>query len=284
MQPIILIGPARSGTKILRDTIATHPSINKVGFDINFIWKKGNEEVPHDCLEPEQARPEVSRFIRKYFQQQAGKAPFLIEKTVSNALRIPFVLKVFPEAKFIFLYRDGRDTVESVTRQWGMAPDKSYLWKKLLSVPVLEVLPYILKYGFDLVKIKLGLKPTESYVWGVKFKGFEECLNILSTIDFCSEQWNHCIDCMQDHQKLIAPENLLTIRYEEMVGQLENTFTKIANFLFLDPSFDLSLIDRNTTGLSKKGLSESAYAALTDQLRENLIRLEYPISDASIEK
>ncbi|MEM9820470.1 MAG: sulfotransferase, partial [Bacteroidota bacterium] len=154
-QPIILIGPARSGTKIMRDTIATHPSIAKVGFDINFIWKRFNEGMSHDALEAEQATDKVQRYIRKYFAKQAEGKPFVIEKTVSNTLRIPFVLRAFPDAKFIFLYRDGRDAVESVVRQWGVAPDNSYLVKKFLSVPFFDVLPYVIKYAIDLLRIKL---------------------------------------------------------------------------------------------------------------------------------
>ena len=101
-EQIILIGPARSGTKILRDTIATHPKINKIEFDINFIWKRHNEEVQHDSLASEKASPKVVKYIRKYFKSKAKNADFVIEKTVSNTLRIPFVRKVFPKAKYIF--------------------------------------------------------------------------------------------------------------------------------------------------------------------------------------
>ena len=64
-RPIILLGAARSGTKLLRDVIATHPNIGKVPYDINYIWRLGNEFIPHDELEPEQATPIVIQRIRK---------------------------------------------------------------------------------------------------------------------------------------------------------------------------------------------------------------------------
>jgi hypothetical protein len=45
---------------------------------------------------------------------------YLLEKTPRNALNIPFLLKVFPNAKFIYLYRDGRGCVSSLIEAWEL--------------------------------------------------------------------------------------------------------------------------------------------------------------------
>ena len=66
--PIFLIGAARSGTKILRDTISTHPDIERIGYDINFIWKRYNENIEHDELESKHFKPKFKKFIDKYFE------------------------------------------------------------------------------------------------------------------------------------------------------------------------------------------------------------------------
>lgn len=275
IQPIILIGPARSGTKILRDTIATHSSISKIGFDINFIWKRYNEHIEHDQLTPAEATEKVRAYVQRYFQGQAKGKPFVIEKTVSNTLRIPFVLKIFPEAKFVFLLRDGRDAVESVMRQWGVAPDGNYLVKKFLSVPFFDVLPYVIKYAIDLIRIKLKLKTTESYVWGVKYPNFEPDLANKPLLEFCSIQWNACVNAMLRDRDLVG-DQAIHVRYEEFINNPQAVLDPIAKFLGLqDQVFDISKIRTGSVGTSKSNLSTEDYNQLCQLIDDNLKRLSY---------
>ncbi len=134
-QPIILIGAARSGTKLVRDIIASHPAIAAVPYDINYIWRLGNEAFAHDELPVNCLNPRIRQSIRKEIQRFDKQTPFLIEKTVSNCLRVPFVNAIFPEAKFIHLLRNGLDVVESVYRQWMASPDWRYIWRKGRAFP-----------------------------------------------------------------------------------------------------------------------------------------------------
>ena len=41
-----------------------------------------------------------------------------MDKSPRNSLKIPFVRKIFPEAKFIHIVRDGRDTSLSINKEW----------------------------------------------------------------------------------------------------------------------------------------------------------------------
>jgi hypothetical protein len=42
----------------------------------------------------------------------------LLEKTPKNALRVPFLLEVFPDAQFVFLQRDPRTNLSSMMEAW----------------------------------------------------------------------------------------------------------------------------------------------------------------------
>ena len=42
----------------------------------------------------------------------------LLEKTPKNSLRVPFLAAVFPDARFVYLYRDPRETVSSMLDAW----------------------------------------------------------------------------------------------------------------------------------------------------------------------
>ena len=44
----------------------------------------------------------------------------LLEKTPRNALNIPFLLKVFPQARFIYLHRDPRQNIASIIEAWNI--------------------------------------------------------------------------------------------------------------------------------------------------------------------
>ena len=49
----------------------------------------------------------------------------MLEKTPKNALRLPFLARVFPEARFIYLHRDPRRVLASMMEAWtvGTVPD-----------------------------------------------------------------------------------------------------------------------------------------------------------------
>ena len=42
----------------------------------------------------------------------------MLEKTPKNALRIPFIRKTYPDALFVYLYREPRDNVSSIMEAW----------------------------------------------------------------------------------------------------------------------------------------------------------------------
>jgi hypothetical protein len=125
---IIIIGAARSGTKILRDVLAEASGMGCVPYDIGFVWRYGNQQVPHDVLDPATVTPRIQRFVRRYVDRYARSGgDVVIEKTVGNTLRVPFVHAVMPDAAFVHLVRDGMDVVESARRQWSAPPDREYL-------------------------------------------------------------------------------------------------------------------------------------------------------------
>jgi hypothetical protein len=56
---------------------------------------------------------------------QHGSVRFL-EKTPKNALRIPFFAKLFPDALFVFLWRDPRENLSSIMDAWQSGQLKTY--------------------------------------------------------------------------------------------------------------------------------------------------------------
>jgi hypothetical protein len=80
----------------------------------------------------------------------------VLEKTPKNALRVPFIDRVFPQAHFVYLYRDVRETLASMIEAWQSGrfvtypelpdwrgPPWSLLlvpgWRELAGKPVAEI-------------------------------------------------------------------------------------------------------------------------------------------------
>ena len=243
---IILIGAARSGTKAFRDLFMTNNNISVIPYDINYIWNIGNENSENDLFPPlqggQKSIKKISNFVSKYFK----KNNILVEKTVSNTIRVPYVLSIFPNAKFIFLYRHGLDVIESVDRQWEKKVEKNYIFKKLMHVPVKQLLTYGLKY----FKRNLDKKTTD-YFWGVKTPNLINDLNTLPRIEAIANQWDFCVSKMLQDSKLIDDQNIINVFYEDFVKDPKKAVKNIISKFKLDldaNAFDFSYIKSNNVG------------------------------------
>ena len=128
---------------MLRDTLTSIDGISTWPCDeINYIWRHGNKRFASDELLPEHATPQVCKYIRHQFDLLAKKmgTATIVEKTCANALRLGFVDKIFPDAKYIVIQRDGLDVVGSALKRWKAPLDFKYIAKKARYVPKTDLL------------------------------------------------------------------------------------------------------------------------------------------------
>ncbi len=230
---IVIIGAARSGTKLLRDALAEATGAGRVPYDISYVWRYGNEERPDDVLRPDDIDVKARRFIRRYIDQYAEGQPIsVIEKTVGNSLRVPAVAAVFPHAAYIHLIRDGVDVIESAMRQWCLAPDLGYLASRLRHVPM-RFLPH---YG---VKYLRSLSARRAHhngrmgTWGVRYPGIDDDLVNLDLLTVCARQWHHAVTHAQsafDRSDVRVAE----VRYERLVSDPAAELSRLASFAGLE--------------------------------------------------
>lgn len=214
-----LIGAARSGTKFVRDTLGVSDAVAAIPYDVNLFWRRGNERHPHDEFGEAEARPEVADDLHRLFREKARRlkpgASLLLEKTVSNSLRLPFVHRLFPEARFVFLVRDGKAVVESSSRVWDEPSPLSYKVRKLLFTGMNDW-SYLAWYARD--RLRNGAGGKGRHVWGPRYEGVEDDLATLSVAEVCAKQWALCNEAMLRDVGLIAPERCFQIRYEDLLG------------------------------------------------------------------
>ena len=132
-RPVFIVSPPRSGSSLLFETLAQAPGVFTIGGESHAIFE-GLPELniaahgyASNRLDVGAATPETSGAVRERFARRLvdrdGKPPRrppvrLLEKTPKNALRVPFILRTFPQAEFVYLYRDVRETLASMIDAW----------------------------------------------------------------------------------------------------------------------------------------------------------------------
>jgi len=276
-QPVFIIGAARSGTRLLREHLAAHPEVDKVPYDINYIWRLGNEDLPHDELVPELLSPSVRERIVGQLARYSKSSPFLIEKTVSNTLRVPFVNTVFPKALFIHLIRDGYDVVESAFRQWTAAPNWRYVWRKARSFPLSVCYRYAFSYAKTAVRKAVSKDKGRVDTWGPRYRGIDRDLREKTVLEVCALQWSRCVRRSLCDLARLPADRVLTIWYEDFVQSPRVYLERIADFIGCRPvsyGDDVQEISCRNIGKGRANLTEKQLASISPLVEEVLTMLD----------
>ncbi|HKS58363.1 MAG TPA: sulfotransferase, partial [Steroidobacteraceae bacterium] len=141
-RPVFIVSPPRSGSTMLFETLARAPGVFTIGDESHQLI----EGVPQ--LSPESrdfesnrllaadATPAMTETLRRRFYEalrdregsgpQPGQLVRMLEKTPKNSLRVPFLTRVFPQARFIYLYRDPRQVLSSMIEAWTTGRFRTY--------------------------------------------------------------------------------------------------------------------------------------------------------------
>lgn len=231
---LIIIGSPRSGTNMLRDTLVGLPAFGTWPCDeINYVWRHGNMKYPSDQFPVELARPEVVSYIRNQFDKRArlNSRPWIVEKTCANSLRVEFVDAVIPEARYLFIYRDGYDVVASAMKRWKAKLDIGYLLAKARFVPPADLSHYALRYIRSQLHRLYSTERRHAY-WGPRLDGMTDLVKNLTLEEICALQWQSCIESSQSaFSRFTDPGKVMSIKYEDFVNNSNEMLGAICEFL-----------------------------------------------------
>jgi hypothetical protein len=137
----------------------------------------------------------------------------LLEKTPENCLRLPFLLALFPDARILYLVRDGRANVNSLIEGWRH--------------------PHLFP-GYQ-VPEPLTIPGDTRGRWAFTLIPGWRNLTATPLEEICAWQWVRCNEAVLNHQAETAGlVPYLMIRYDELVGNPAAVLPRIADFLHID--------------------------------------------------
>jgi len=279
-EPVFILAAARSGTKLIRNILAASSDLNGPNYDANYVWMHGAYDLPHD----ERAFDEVSEKSKKFineFLSKHSKEKRLLEKTVSNALRIPFLQSMFPKAQFVHLVRDGRDVVSSSYELWNRPQfsarnqPSSVMLRKIFEYPIFYAHPYLRKLLIG--KIKQACFGNETVVWGPRYRGIDKDISELSKIEVCARQREKCVLHQSDYFHM---SNHKEVRYEKMIASPKVVFKELAGWLNLS-DYDtvvteaIKTIDVSMSNQWQNRLNKEQQEIIQKELSDTLSYLGY---------
>lgn len=144
--PVFIVGCGRSGTTIFGNSLGKHKRITYLNEPVDLwfsafpetdIWYKahsrnGKLSFIEDDVDFRKAK-KLSRLFR--FATLIKGRPILIEKLPINNFRLNFIYKLFPDARFIHIYRNGLEVARSIeknSKKGGWFGVNKYKWDLLV--------------------------------------------------------------------------------------------------------------------------------------------------------
>lgn len=233
-RPIFVLGVPHSGNSWLAKSIARHPHIAHSS-ETNFIWMWGNARKRDDVLTENDLTPKIRDHIQKrlieHLTQSDGER--LCDKTPRNCLRIPFLYELFPDAKIVFVIRDGRSVVSSIQSR-SIKPTNKVLLNEISNrigrVSITEAYLYFPKF-LEILRRAFG-KPLN--YWGVRPPGWQDWVKSYPTPVVLSKQWSETIKLATYAGRKLPNSNYLEVKYETLACHPREEMTKIMSFLEID--------------------------------------------------
>lgn len=280
---VVIIGAPRSGTNMLRDVLTSLPGFGTWPCDeINPAWRHGNRAFPSDELRADHATPAVRAYMRSQFEKLRARANAvsIVEKTCANSLRVEFVHRVAPGARYIFISRDGLDVAASAMSRWDARLAVGYTAAKAKFVPPSDV-PY---YGTRFVANQLRKRRARAAGvrtagwWGPKPHDWAELLRTHPLDEVCLLQWQRCVEVAQRGLATIPPEQVHKVSYESFVRDPEAELREVLAFLGREKDYAaraVASVSASSVGKGRSGLGDDSRRRLSEIGGETLRRLGY---------
>ena len=218
-RPVIIVSPPRAGSTLLFETLAKAPNLYTIGRESHMLIESihGLRPVDHEwdsnVLTAADATPQVVETLRNRFYEDlrdrnehpppmSGSGLRFLEKTPKNALRIEFLDRVFPDARYIYLSRPPRAEISSMIDAWRSGGFATYP-----DLPGWEGIPWSL----------------------LLIPGWRDLIG-KSVQEICAAQWEFTTNKILDDLDRVAPGRWTVANYHRLVGDPDAEIARLCRF------------------------------------------------------
>lgn len=226
-KPIFIIGMGRSGTTILGKILSLHPNLGFLN-EPKALWYFANNEDDligsysiknaKYIMAAEDVNKEISNKIHKLyaFYLRTICTNRVLDKYPEMIFRVSYLKKIFPDAKFVFIYRNGWDAATSSVN-WSKSNAKN--------IDKNEVHDW---WGKNNRKWNLLINQVAQKD-AMLFNELSNLKNLNASNDKSAIEW---LLTMNAGYELIKSEttNIISIKYEELVKNPEPELSKIFEY------------------------------------------------------
>jgi hypothetical protein len=234
-RPVFIIGCGRSGTSIFGTALSKHRHVTYLN-EPRHLWFSAYPETDiwtHNAYShngkliltatdvEDKKSNKLSRLFR--FETIKSRKPVLIEKLPINSFRLHFVHQIFPDARFIHIYRNGLEVARSIEKfcerdDWF--GENYYKWEKLVEYAL----------------------------------GRDNTYNLPALCSTCFDkgllEWRLSTEAAVDFSRNLPDDAFFELSYDDLVQSPVATISQVLNFIGIDN--DLGVLEFAAENLSRK--------------------------------
>jgi uncharacterized protein (TIGR03032 family) len=249
-RPIFIVAAPRSGSSMLFEVLAQSPTLVSLGRESHeeiesiAAFNPASKGYDSNALTANDAQNSTAvQQLRDNFlnavHHHDGKAPTgspirLLEKTPKNALRIPFLSAIFPDALWVYLWRDPFESVGSLMDGWAS--------QQFVTYPNLP--------GW----------PAERDAWSFLLTPGWRALQHAAPAEIAVAQWSASNRQILQDLAAIAPHRRYALSYQSLLDAPDETLARLCAFLDIAPP---------PAGLTKRLSSHTLTAPAKDKWRRH---------------
>lgn len=261
-RPVIILAPPRSGSTLLFETLSGSSDFWTIGGESHGIFERIAKFNPNtkfcdsNALYAHDSIPQVNAQLRAWFYEKLrdsqgrpihnvsgllGKPPRMLEKTPKNALRVSLLDALFPDALFIYNYRNPRENISSMIEAWQS--------ERFITYPALS---------------------GRSKPWSLLLPPGWQSYNDAPVEEIAAFQWRAANEAIVTELSKLDRSRWMTVSYGQQTTAPQQTVAAICEFCDVSPDAILAALASGDSELSRYTLSPPA----PDKWQDNAVLLQ----------